>query len=97
VGDWIKVLLDVNNYREEQKERLMSMARQLANKVLETGRAVSMTAMSSYERRLCHMAISEIEGVHSQSEGEGENRHLIIKPGKDETIDQGGDSNAIKE
>jgi spoIIIJ-associated protein len=52
----------------------------LANKVLETGKPVEMTSMSSYERRLCHMAIQEIEGVESESEGEGEMRHIVIKP-----------------
>jgi len=79
-GEWVRVLLDINNYREEQKERLQNMARELANKVLETGKPVEMTSMSSYERRLCHMAVQEIEGVESESEGEGEMRHIIIKP-----------------
>jgi len=39
--------------------------------------------MSSYERRICHMIVAEINGVVSESEGEGEERHVVIKP-KDE-------------
>jgi predicted RNA-binding protein Jag len=35
--------------------------------------------MSSYERRICHMAIADIEGISSESEGEGEERHIVIK------------------
>ncbi|MGI5841122.1 MAG: protein jag [Patescibacteria group bacterium] len=77
---WIRVLLDVNNYREEQKERLESMTKNLAEKVLQTGKAVALANMSSYERRICHMVVATIEGVVSESEGEGEERHIVIKP-----------------
>jgi len=79
-GEWVRVVLDINNYRNEQKERLLGMARDLANKVLETGKEVEMANMSSYERRICHMALTEIEGITSESEGEGEMRHIVIKP-----------------
>jgi len=79
VGEGIRVLLDVNNYRNEQKIRLEGMVKNLAEKVLATGKEVSMANMSSYERRLCHMVLAEIEGVTSESEGEGEERHIVIK------------------
>ncbi len=79
VGDGIRVLLDVNNYRSEQKVRLEIMVKNLADKVLATGNPVSMANMSSYERRVCHMALAEIEGITSESEGEGEERHIVIK------------------
>jgi len=79
VGEGIRVLLDVNNYRGEQKVRLESMVKNLAEKVLTTGKEVSMANMSSYERRVCHMVLAEIEGVSSESEGEGEERHIVIK------------------
>lgn len=79
VGDGIRVLLDVNNYRSEQKVRLEIMVKNLADKVLATGNPVSMANMSSYERRVCHMALAEIEGITSESEGEGEDRHIVIK------------------
>lgn len=79
LGEWVKVLLDVNNYRNEQKERLVSMATSLAQKVLATGKEVEMANMSAFERRICHMALSKVEGVTSESEGEGEERHIVIK------------------
>ncbi|MDD2482995.1 MAG: hypothetical protein PHE32_00555 [Candidatus Shapirobacteria bacterium] len=79
IGEGIRVLLDVNNYRSEQKVRLEGMVKNLAEKVLATGKEVSMANMSSYERRLCHMVLAEIEGVTSESEGEGEERHIVIK------------------
>lgn len=80
VNEDVRVLLDVNNYRQEQKLRLERMAKNLAEKVLETGSSVSLGNMSSYERRICHMVVADIEGVVSESEGEGEYRHVVIKP-----------------
>ena len=78
VGENIRVLLDVNNYRGEQKERLEKTAKDLANKVLTTGKEVHMANMSAYERRICHMVLADIEGISSDSEGEGEERHIVI-------------------
>jgi spoIIIJ-associated protein len=80
LGEWVRILLDVNNYRQEQKERLTGMAKGLAEKVLTTGNTAVMANMSSYERRICHMAIADMEGISSESEGEGEERHIVIKP-----------------
>jgi spoIIIJ-associated protein len=79
IDENVRVLLDVNNYRNEQKVRLEGMVKNLAEKVLATGKEVSMSNMSSYERRLCHMVLAKIEGVISESEGEGEERHIVIK------------------
>ena len=79
LGEWVKILLDINNYRTEQKERLTAMATGLAQKVLATGSPVVMANMSAYERRLCHMAIADMEGISSESEGEGEDRHIVIR------------------
>jgi spoIIIJ-associated protein len=82
VDEKVRIVLDINNYRNEQKERLDRMVRSLAEKVLQTGTPVSMASMSSYERRICHMVATEIEGIETESEGEGEERHVVIKPKK---------------
>lgn len=79
IGEGIRVLLDINNYRLEQKTRLENMVKDLVEKVLETGKDVSLATMSSYERRICHMTLAEMEGVTGDSEGEGEERHIVIK------------------
>jgi spoIIIJ-associated protein len=80
VNEDVRVLLDINNYRNEQKERLTSMVRSLAEKCLTSQKSVALANMSSYERRICHMIVSEIKGVVSESEGEREERHVVIKP-----------------
>jgi len=79
IGEGIRVLLDINNYRLEQKTRLENMVKDLVAKVLETGKDVSLATMSSYERRICHMTLAEMEGITGESEGEGEERHIVIK------------------
>jgi spoIIIJ-associated protein len=80
VDDSIRILLDVNNYRSDQKIRLENMIKNLAEKVIQTGTPISLANMSSYERRICHMAAASIEGIMTESEGEGEERHVVIKP-----------------
>jgi len=80
LDEWVRVLLDVNNYRGEQKTRLEEMTLALAEKAIATGKPVVMATMSSYERRLCHMVLAERKDLTSESEGEGEDRHLVIKP-----------------
>ena len=50
IGEGIRVLLDINNYRLEQKTRLENMVKDLVAKVLETGKDVYLATMSSYER-----------------------------------------------
>jgi spoIIIJ-associated protein len=79
IDEGVRVLLDVNNYRNEQKDRLKGMVANLIEKVIKTGNPVSLANMSSYERRLCHMMVAENEQVMSESEGEGEERHVVIK------------------
>ena len=79
LGEWIRVVLDINKYRDEQKIRLESMTMNLADKVIASGKLVAMMPMSSFERRICHMLIATRDDVVSESEGEGEGRHLVIK------------------
>lgn len=82
---WVRVLLDINGYRGEQKVRLEEKTSEAAKMAMDSGGAVSLPNMSSFERRICHMAAAEIEGVVSESEGEGWNRHVVIRA-KDETV-----------
>jgi spoIIIJ-associated protein len=80
MGEWVRVVVDINNYRDEQKTRLATIVKNTAQKVLATQVPVALLPMSAFERRICHMTAAEIEGVISESEGEGEDRHIVIKP-----------------
>jgi len=78
--EWLRILVDVNDYRDDQKIRLEEKARISAQQCLDTGQTVGLERMSSFERRIVHMAVAEIEGVETESEGEGEMRRVLIRP-----------------
>jgi spoIIIJ-associated protein len=78
----INVTLDVEDYKEKQAKRIEMLARRLAKEVQATGVEVMLDNMNSYERRLVHEEVSQFEGVHTISEGEEPNRHVVIKPNK---------------
>lgn len=80
LGAWPKIVVNVGDYREKREEYLKSMAENIAERVKTTGRASILTDLSSFERRIVHLALSSDSGVESFSEGEGKNRHLVIKP-----------------
>lgn len=77
---WVRVLLDVNSYRQEQKSRLEKMALAAAERAVAEKRAIPLAPMSSFERRICHMVLVNTTGISSDSEGEGEERHIVVKP-----------------
>jgi spoIIIJ-associated protein len=56
------------------------LAHKLADKVKQTGRPVAVNPMSSYERRIVHLALEKEEGVYTESVGEGLDRQVMIMP-----------------
>ncbi|MBP9815728.1 hypothetical protein KBD09_00620 [Candidatus Woesebacteria bacterium] len=79
IGEKVDVLLDVNDYREAQKERLIGIANNVAQRVLEEKRDSKLSSFSAYERRIIHEHIAEnYQSLESFSEGEGEDRYLVI-------------------
>lgn len=78
----VNVTVDVEDYKEKQLKRIEILARKIAKEVLATGIEAKLDNMNSYERRIVHEEVSKIEGVHTISEGEEPNRHVVIK--KDE-------------
>jgi spoIIIJ-associated protein len=81
-GDRAKPLVvDAGGFREKQVERLRALAQKMGEKALETKQIVPLQPMSPHDRRIVHMAIAEMAGLSSVSEGEGEDRHITIVPG----------------
>ena len=77
-GDYIKLGLDVAGYRDKRESDLTALAQRIGTKVRKTGRSFAMEPMNPYERRIIHSAISKMEGVRSESKGEGRDRRVII-------------------
>lgn len=76
----VRIQLDIANYHENHRKQLEILATRTAKEVVKTGIQVKLDPMSPYDRRIVHAKLSEWRDVSTQSEGEGENRALIIKP-----------------
>lgn len=76
--EYFRITTDSNGFRERRKKKLEELAAKIANNVKRSGRSSALEPMNPYERRIIHAAVSEIEGVTSQSKGEEPYRKVII-------------------
>jgi spoIIIJ-associated protein len=74
------IQVDTEGYRQRRIESLEAMARRMAEKVVATQRALEVDPMSPADRRVIHMALANMPGVTTRSEGEGMDRRLVILP-----------------
>lgn len=74
-----KLMLDVNNYRKDQEERLIQLAQRIAQKVIDNREPEVLVAMSSYERRIVHMELSQHTELETESIGEPPNRRIVVR------------------
>jgi len=73
-----KISVDVADYRQKREKDLVASAKKAAAKVLKTGRPFGFEPMNPYDRRIIHAAIGQIEGVKSESKGEGNSRRVMV-------------------
>jgi spoIIIJ-associated protein len=72
--------VDAEGYRSRRAESLVELAHRLAEKAKRSGRPVEADAMSAADRRVMHVALANMPGIRTRSEGEGIYRHLVIFP-----------------
>lgn len=72
------VTIDVEHYRHRNEERIVSLARRMAERVRETGSPITLEPMSASERRLVHIIFAEDPDLETNSVGEGDNRKVVI-------------------
>lgn len=77
-GDFVKVSLDTEGYREKRVKTLESLAAKLASKVAKTRHNVTLVPMNSYERRIIHASLQDNEFVTTYSVGQSPNRKVVI-------------------
>lgn len=85
--EYIRIVLDIENYREKRADTLKTLARRMASKVVATGRNFTLEPMSSYERRIIHSELQSFKGVHTYSVGTENNRRVVIAYGDDVSED----------
>lgn len=78
--DYIRVTLDTEGYRDKREDTLARLARKVASQVKATGRPREMEPMNPYERRVFHATLQNNPYVTTYSEGEGNDRRVIVAP-----------------
>ena len=74
------IILDSDGYRQHREAELTLLAKMASEKVIALRKPLGLQPMTPRERRIVHLALAEIEGVQTQSAGEGENRSITIFP-----------------
>ena len=72
--------LDSDDYRKHRKLELELLAQMASQKVLASRKPLALQPMVPRERKIVHLALAEVAGVRSRSEGSGENRGITIYP-----------------
>ena len=80
LGEWLHLGVDVGGYRADRESKLRDLAVRTSERVRFLQTSVTLAPMPAFERRLIHLAVSEIEGVVSDSIGEGWQRRVVVKP-----------------
>jgi spoIIIJ-associated protein len=78
-GERTRLMLDIAGYRARCRERTIVVSRETIHKVVATQAAVSMIPMNPFERKIVHDAVAAA-GLHSESDGEGPERHVVVFP-----------------
>ncbi len=73
------ILIDINNYKEERYRKVKAMAIKIAKNVRRTKIDAVLDPMPNDERKVVHQALTDFDSIKTESEGEGRNRHLVIK------------------
>ena len=82
IGFRFPVIVDVEGYKNRQRQKLESLARSSANKAASQHKSVKLRPMTPYERRIIHIALRDDPRVDTGSEGEGSARHVVVVPVK---------------
>lgn len=89
--EYIRVMLDAENYRQKRQQTLEKLARRLANNVAATGRDAKLEPMNPYERRILHAALQDNDQVETHSEGVDPKRYVVIRKKKSGPKDRNTD------
>ena len=80
IGFRYPVIVDVEGYKNRQRQKLESIAHSSANRAASQHRKVGLRPMTPYERRIIHIALIDDDRVETVSEGEGPSRHVVVVP-----------------
>ncbi len=79
-GSYVRVVLDIDDYRSKREASLRAYARKTASNVVKSGRSTTLEPMNPYERRIVHSTVQTVSGATSKSIGSEPNRRVVISP-----------------
>ena len=77
--DYVRVILDAENYRAKREKTLIDLAKRLAEKVIRSNRSITLEPMNPYERKVIHSTLQDNPKVKTRSEGKDPYRKVIIE------------------
>ncbi len=80
--EWVRIIVNVGDWREKQEDQLKSLALQAAERARETEEPQTLFNLNAAQRRIVHLVLTEEEDIETESSGEGKERYLVIKQKK---------------
>jgi spoIIIJ-associated protein len=80
IGDWTRVIIDIEGYRARREEALVGLADRVARQVSRSRRSIMLEPMPPNERRIVHLCLRQNPDVTTESTGEGSNRRITVHP-----------------
>jgi len=77
--EWVRIIVNVGDWREKQESRLKDLAAQTGLRAKETGEPQYLYNLMPNQRRIIHLALSEDKELETESQGEGKERYLIVR------------------
>ncbi|WP_025027515.1 RNA-binding cell elongation regulator Jag/EloR [Caldalkalibacillus mannanilyticus] len=78
--DYVRIVIDPENYRARRQETLEQLADRVAKKVVRSGEKMVLEPMNPAERKIIHTHLQEYAGISTKSQGEGNNRRIVVFP-----------------
>ncbi len=76
----VRIYLDINGYKAERQQSLIDLANKTAEQAVNIERNIHLDPMSAFDRRIIHTTLQDRDDVTTESTGEGEKRHVVVKP-----------------
>ncbi len=76
----LRLFLDIDGYKASRNQSIIDLANKTAEQAIKIERNIHLDPMNAYERRIVHTTLQDREDVTTESTGEGEKRHVVVKP-----------------
>lgn len=76
----VRMYLDVDGYKAGRNQNIIDLANKTAEQAIKIERNIHLDPMNAYERRIVHTTLQGRDDVTTESTGEGEKRHVVVKP-----------------